>query len=186
MNPVYLGLGTASQVRLPTLRYNDRYGTESRAGRRNRTRREQAACARPARMMIARPRRWLGKARADVEEYVVYAMRGRLAMLMDIHCPERSNEFDIVFVPGSGWRTPLTYDASPPKASGFAKLYVPALTGAGYTVFVINHRAVPRSRYPTTLGDAQRAVRYVRHYADPPQAHPQGPAEVPGCWGHCR
>lgn len=53
-------------------------------------------------------------------------------------------------------------------------------------MFVINHRAVPRSRYPTTLGDAQRAVRYVRHYADPPQAHPQGPAEVPGCWGHCR
>ena len=110
--------------------------------------------------------RWLGKARGDVEENVVYAMRGGLAMLMDVHCPERSNEFGIVFVPGSGSHAPLTYDASPSKASGFAKVYVPPLTGAGYTVFVINHRAAPRSRYATRLEDAQRAVRYIRHHPD--------------------
>lgn len=103
---------------------------------------------------------------ARVEENVVYAMRGGLAMLLDVHYPERSNGFGIVFIPGSGWHAPLTYDAAPLKASGFAKLYVPPLTGAGFTVFVINHRAAPRYPYPAPIEDAQRAVRFVRHNAD--------------------
>ena len=103
---------------------------------------------------------------ARTDENVVYAMRGGLAMLMDVHYPERSNGFGIVFIPGSGWHAPLTYDANPLKASGFAKLYVPPLTEAGYTVFVINHRAAPRYRYPMPLEDAQRAVRFVRRHAD--------------------
>ncbi len=42
---------------------------------------------------------------------------------------------------------------------------VPALTRAGYTVFVVNHRAAPRFRYPAAVEDVQRAVRYVRHNA---------------------
>ena len=87
-------------------------------------------------------------------------------MLMDVHYPERSNGFGIVFIAGSGWHAPLSYDANPLKASGFAKLYVPPLTDAGYTVFVINHRAAPRYRYPMPLEDAQRAVRFVRHHAN--------------------
>lgn len=86
-------------------------------------------------------------------------------MLMDVHYPERSNGSGIVFIPGSGWHAPLTYDAPPLKESGFAKLYVPPLTEAGFTVFVINHRAAPRYKYPAPLDDAQRAVRYVRHHA---------------------
>ena len=49
---------------------------------------------------------------ARVEENVVYAMRGGLAMLLDVHYPERSNGFGIVFIPGSGWHAPLTYDAA--------------------------------------------------------------------------
>ena len=103
---------------------------------------------------------------ARVEENVVYAMRGGLAMLLDVHYPERSNGFGIVFTPGSGWHAPLTYDAAPLKASGFAKLYVPPLTKAGFTVFVINHRAAPRYSYPAPVEDAQRAARFVRHNAD--------------------
>lgn len=103
---------------------------------------------------------------ARVEENIVYAMRGGLAMLLDVHYPERSNGFGIVFIPGSGWHAPLTYDAAPLKASGFAKLYVPPLTEAGFTVFVINHRAAPRYSYPAPIEDAQRAVRFVRHNAD--------------------
>ena len=103
---------------------------------------------------------------ARVEENVVYAMRGGLAMLLDVHYPERSNGFGIVFIPGSGWHAPLTYDAAPLKASGFARLYVPPLTEAGFTVFVINHRAAPRYSYPAPIEDAQRAVRFVRHNAD--------------------
>ena len=104
-------------------------------------------------------------ASARVDENLVYAMRGGLAMLMDVHYPEQSNGYGIVFIPGSGWHAPLTYDASPLKASGFAKLYVPPLTGAGYTVFVVNHRAAPRHRYPMPLEDAQRAARFVRRHA---------------------
>ena len=103
---------------------------------------------------------------ARTEENVVYAMRGGLAMLLDVHYPERSNGFGIVFIPGSGWHAPLAYDAAPLKASGFAKLYVPPLTKAGFTVFVINHRAAPRYFYPAPVEDAQRAVRFVRHNAD--------------------
>ena len=104
-------------------------------------------------------------ASARVDENLVYAMRGGLAMLMDVNYPERSNGYGIVMIPGSGWHAPLTYDASPLKASGFAKRYVPPLTDAGYTVFVINHRAAPRYRYPMPLEDVQRAVRFVRHHA---------------------
>ena len=99
------------------------------------------------------------------EENVVYAMRGGLAMLLDVHYPERSNGFGIVFIPGSGWHAPLSYDAAPLKSSGFAKLYVPPLAKAGFTVFVINHRAPPRYSYPAPVEDAQRAVRFVRHHA---------------------
>lgn len=118
----------------------------------------------PVRMLlIAALASSLAGARTD--ENVVYAMRGGLAMLMDVHHPERSNGFGIVFIPGSGWHAPLTYDATPLKASGFARLYVPPLTEAGFTVFVINHRAAPRYRHPAPLEDAQRAVRFVRRNA---------------------
>lgn len=103
---------------------------------------------------------------ARIDENVVYAMRGGLAMLMDVHYPERSNGVGIVFIPGSGWHAPLTYDATPLKASGFAKQYVPPLTAAGFTVFVINHRAAPRYAYPAPLEDSQRAVRFVRRNAE--------------------
>ena len=103
---------------------------------------------------------------ARIDENVVYAMRGGLAMLMDVHYPERSNGVGIVFVPGSGWHAPLTYDAAPLKASGFAKQYVPPLMEAGFTVFVINHRAAPRYAYPAALEDSQRAVRFVRRNAE--------------------
>ncbi len=102
---------------------------------------------------------------ARVDQNVIYAMRGGLAMLMDVYYPERSNGLGVVFIPGSGWHAPLAYDASPLKASGFAKLYVPPLVSAGYTVFVINHRAAPRYKYPAALEDVQRAVRYVRRHA---------------------
>lgn len=103
---------------------------------------------------------------ARIDENVVYAMRGGLAMLMDVHYPERSNSVGIVFIPGSGWHAPLTYDATPLKASGFAKQYVPPLTKVGFTVFVINHRAAPRYAYPAALEDSQRAVRFVRRNAE--------------------
>ena len=35
------------------------------------------------------------------------------------------------------------------------------LSAAGYTTFVITHRAAPRFHFPDAVEDAQRAVRYV-------------------------
>ena len=87
------------------------------------------------------------------------------ALLMDVYRPESSNGHGIVCIPGSGWHAPFDYNASPLKASGFAKAYLPSLNGAGYTVFVINHRAAPRFQYPAAVHDAQRAVRFIRHNA---------------------
>ena len=39
------------------------------------------------------------------------------------------------------------------------------LVERGYTVFSLNHRAVPRFPYPAPVDDAQRAVRFIRHHA---------------------
>ncbi|MBI1353865.1 MAG: prolyl oligopeptidase family serine peptidase [Acidobacteria bacterium] len=104
-------------------------------------------------------------AQARVDKDVVYGMRSGLALLMDVHYPDRSNGRGIVFIPGSGWHAPLEYSATPLKESGFAKLWAPPLVKAGYTVFVINHRAAPRFQHPAALEDAQRAVRFVRAHA---------------------
>lgn len=102
---------------------------------------------------------------ADVDRNVIYGMVSGGALLMDVHKPAEANGYGVVFIAGSGFHAPLDYGAAPLNASGFAKLYVPALTEAGYTVFVINHRAAPRFRYPAAVEDAQRAVRFVRHDA---------------------
>ena len=108
----------------------------------------------------------LATAGARVDENVVYGMRSGLALLMDVHHPERPNGLGIVFISGSGWHAPLDYSATPLKSSGFAKMWTPPLVEAGYTVFVINHRAAPRFQHPAAVEDAQRAVRFVRANAE--------------------
>lgn len=102
----------------------------------------------------------------QVERNIVYGMYFGGALLMDVYYPASSNGHGIVFIPGSGWHAPFDYSAQELKASGFAKLYVPPLVKAGYTVFVINHRAAPRFKYPAAIEDSQRAVRFVRHHAE--------------------
>src|SRR5215467_6622828 len=104
-------------------------------------------------------------AQARVDRNVVYGMYSGTALLLDIHYPARPNGFGIVFIPGSGWNAPLGYSATPLKESPQVEMYVPPLTEAGYTVFVINHRATPTFRYPAAVEDAQRAVRFIRHNA---------------------
>ncbi|MCB1019590.1 MAG: alpha/beta hydrolase [Acidobacteria bacterium] len=110
---------------------------------------------------------------ARVDKDVVYGMRSGLALLMDVYYPEQPNGCGVVMIPGSGWHAPLEYDAKPLKESGFAKLWAPALVKAGYTVFVINHRAAPRFQHPAAVEDAQRAVRYVRAHAEFYHVDPQ-------------
>lgn len=48
---------------------------------------------------------------ARVEKNQVYGMYSGLALLMDIHYPAKPNGYGIVFIAGSGWHAPMSYDA---------------------------------------------------------------------------
>src|SRR5215831_7777330 len=74
-----------------------------------------------------------------VENNVVYGMYAGLALLMDVHHPEKPNGYGVIFVAGSGWQAPLTYDAVGLKERQI-EVWGPPLLRAGYTVFAINHR----------------------------------------------
>src|SRR5262249_49579272 len=100
-----------------------------------------------------------------VELNVVYGMYSGTALLLDVHYPASPNGFGIIFIPGRGWSAPLGYSAVPLKESPQVEMYVPSLIQAGYTVFVINHRATPTFRCPAPLEVGQRAVRFIRHNA---------------------
>jgi acetyl esterase/lipase len=104
------------------------------------------------------------RAQSRVEKNIIYGMYSGLALLMDVHYPAEPNGYGIVFVAGSGWHAPLTYEAGGLKEAQIP-LWGPPLLRAGYTVFAINHRAAPRFHYPTAVEDVQRAVRFVRHHA---------------------
>lgn len=103
-------------------------------------------------------------AQARVEKNIIYGMYSGLALLMDVHRPEKPNGYGVIFVSGSGWQAPLTYGAVGLK-EGQIGTWGPPLLSAGYTVFAINHRATPRFHYPAAVDDVQRAVRFVRHHA---------------------
>lgn len=111
---------------------------------------------------------------ATIEENVVYGMYSGLALLMDVHRPAKPNGLGILYVPGSAWHAPLAAGApqlknlSPgiPFVDQFNRSFVDPLLAAGYTVFVINHRAAPRFRYPAAIEDCQRAVRFIRQNAE--------------------
>ena len=93
-----------------------------------------------------------------VDKNVIYGMYSGLALLLDVHYPERSNGIGIIFVHGSGWNAPLGWNARPLKDAATPQ----RLTAAGYTVFAVNHRATSRFQYPAPLEDVQRAVRFMR------------------------
>jgi acetyl esterase/lipase len=104
-------------------------------------------------------------AAARVDSNVVYGMYSGLALLMDVHHPERPKGLGIVFVSGSGWHAPLAMGAPQLKIGSAVETYAAALTRAGYTVFAVNHRAAPRFHYPAPVEDVQRAVRFIRYHA---------------------
>jgi acetyl esterase/lipase len=105
------------------------------------------------------------QAEVRVESNVVYGMYSGLALLMDVHYPEATNGYGIIFVPGTGFHAPLAYDAAPLKATPAVAIYAKPLLDIGYTLFVVNYRLAPRFRYPAAVEDVQRAVRYIRHNA---------------------
>lgn len=101
-------------------------------------------------------------AQSRTESNVVYGMYSGLALLMDVHYPASPNGRGVVYVAGSAFSAPLGFDAPPIKHNESALDYAKALTGAGYTVFSVNHRAAPRFQYPAAVEDVQRAVRFIK------------------------
>jgi acetyl esterase/lipase len=101
-----------------------------------------------------------------VDRNVVFGMYSGLALVMDIYYPENPNGYGIVHISGSGWTKPLSLDAQMLNHQSHIKYEGQALLDAGYTLFGINHRAVPRFIYPAAVEDAQRAVRFIRFNAE--------------------
>lgn len=106
-------------------------------------------------------------AEPSVQSNVVYAMYSGTALLMDVHQPPpgTANGFGIIHVSGSGWTAPLSLSAAELKRNSQSLQYAKPLAAAGYTVFVVNHRSLPRFRYPAAVEDVQRAVRFIRKNA---------------------
>jgi acetyl esterase/lipase len=101
----------------------------------------------------------------SVERNVVFGMYSGLALLMDVYRPEKPNGAAILCIQGSGWSSPMAYDAAPITTRAEITMAAERLVAAGYTAFTINHRAAPRFHFPAQLEDAQRAVRFIRHHA---------------------
>jgi hypothetical protein len=51
-------------------------------------------------------------AQTRVERNVVYGMYSGLGLLMDVYRPAQANGLAIVAIQGSGWYSPMRYDAS--------------------------------------------------------------------------
>src|SRR6186997_2270593 len=99
------------------------------------------------------------------ESNVIFGTVSGLALLLDVYKPAAPNGYGIVVIPGSGWHTALPYNANLLKQSGEFRSYMEQLLAAGYTAFVVTHRAAPRFHFPDAVDDVQRAVRYVRQNA---------------------
>lgn len=102
-----------------------------------------------------------------VDKNIVYGMYSGLALLMDVYYPTKTaNGYGVIYVAGSAWRVP------PSIGEGFqlkeyGAMVAEPLAEAGFTVFVVNHRASPVFTYPAHLEDVQRAVRFMRyHHSD--------------------
>ena len=86
----------------------------------------------------------VGAADPLLQSNVVYGMYSGAALLMDVHRPVNPNGLGIIYVSGSGWTSAMAYSAAPLKSNGQSLQYAKPLVAAGYTVFTVNHRALPR------------------------------------------
>lgn len=85
-----------------------------------------------------------GSEAEDVPALSVYPVKGR-------------DKGAVIVCPGGGYGMRADHEGEP------IALW---LNGLGLTAFVLRYRVAPY-RYPCALADALRAVRYVRHFADP-------------------
>lgn len=118
-----------------------------------------------------------------VDRNVIYGMYSGLALLLDVYYPETPNGLGVIHISGSGWTKPLGLDAGLLNHQGHVKLECAALVEAGYTIFSINHRAVPRFPYPAAVEDTQRAVRFIRYHAEQYNIDPNRIGAVGGSSG---
>lgn len=120
---------------------------------------------------------------AKVDRNVVFGMYSGLALLMDIYYPENPNGYGIIHVSGSSWSRSLSLDANMLNHKRHVKLEGEVFVEAGYTLFSVNHRAVPRYIYPAAVEDVQRAVRFIRYHADKYGINPDRIGAVGGSSG---
>lgn len=120
---------------------------------------------------------------AKIDRNVVFGMYSGLALLMDVYYPENPNGYGIIHITGSGWSRRLSLDAKMINHNRHVKFEGEVFVEAGYTLFSINHRATPRFVYPAAVEDAQRAVRFIRYYADKYKINPDRIGAVGGSSG---
>jgi acetyl esterase/lipase len=101
-------------------------------------------------------------AESSVDTNVPFGTYSGLALLMDIYKPATPNGFGILLVNGSGWYRDVSYDAPLLKQSEEFRPATQKLLAAGYTVFVITHRASPRFHIADIVADVQRGARFIR------------------------
>ena len=123
------------------------------------------------------------KSQSRVEKNIVVGTYSGLALLMDVHYPENPNGYGIIHIAGSAWGRPLAYNAPLLSQSRQVELYGKPLVEHGYTVFSLNHRAIPRFQFPSQLNDVQRAVRFIRFHADTFKINPDRIGAVGGSSG---
>ena len=86
-----------------------------------------------------------------VESNVVYGMYSGLALLMDVYHPQKPNGYGLINIPGSAGHLPMAYDSPQLKSSPRNQFIARPMVEAGYTVFVVNHRAAPRFHHPAAF-----------------------------------
>ena len=101
----------------------------------------------------------LHAAEPSVDTNVVFATHSGLALLMDVYRPAVPNGFGIVIINGSGWYRDAGYNAPLLKQSQEFRSARDKLVAAGYTAFVVTHRASPQFHIQDIVEDVQRATR---------------------------
>ena len=125
----------------------------------------------------------MSTAQSRIDKNVVIGTHSGLALLMDVHYPENPNGYGIVHIAGSAWRRELAYNAPLLSQSLQVELFGRPLVEQGYTVFSLNHRAIPRFQFPSPLDDVERAVRFIRFYAATFKINPDRIGAVGGSSG---
>ena len=97
--------------------------------------------------------------RGSIIPDVVYGHKDGMALTFDVFKPaSNSNGAGVLYIESGGWRS--SWRPIEQSRSRFD-----TLLSKGFTVFVVRHGSAPRYNAHEAYGDVQRAVRFVRLYA---------------------